>query len=358
MTTNKNINLKRDYLVIAFTFVGTIIGAGFASGREIVRFFGNYGYWSLLLILFAGFLFGYFTYVMLDLGRKRKEQNITEITKSAFGKHFALVDFLMLFAYLIGIAAMLSAAESLSLIIFPNFPSFIFSIITGLLSIFVVVGGIERLSKVNFILVPLIIVLMLFVCIRYIIISPIAELDFLPAINWLTPITAIFFAMLYVFMNMQIVSEIMIISGKKSFLKTPVLASILGALLVTICLAVVICAVLIGGQSVFNSDLPIVVISLNVGNLAGYIYAVVMWGGIFSTLIAGTLLISVWLQTKIKSKWLSVIIVTFAGYLLSLIGFENIVESFYPITGLIGTIYVLGITVDYYKTKKLNENIK
>ena len=40
---------------IAFTYIGTVIGAGFASGQEILRFFSVYGAYSIYPILIATF---------------------------------------------------------------------------------------------------------------------------------------------------------------------------------------------------------------------------------------------------------------------------------------------------------------
>lgn len=40
-------------LQIAFTYIGTVVGAGFASGKEIVEFFVQYGSQGLVGILLA-----------------------------------------------------------------------------------------------------------------------------------------------------------------------------------------------------------------------------------------------------------------------------------------------------------------
>ena len=343
--------MKKDYLLIASTFVGTIIGAGFASGREIVRFFGEYGYLSIFFILFAGALFYYFTYIMLDLGKKKQYTNITETTKVAFKDLAPTINFLMIAAYVVGVASMLSATDALSFMIFPSFPPYIFTLILSVLSVIVVVGGIKRLSYVNLFLTPVIIVLLIFICIKFIVSNPAESLTFLPTFKGLTPLAASFFMLLYVFMNMQIASEVMILSGRKISKKSIRLAAAIGSLLVTICIALVVWAVLRGGQSIFNSDMPLVIISLSVGNFAGYIYSVVMLGGIFSTLIAASLLVTQWLNTKVKSKLLSVMVVTIVGFLLSRIGFMEIVEYLYPVTGVIGAIFVIGIVVHYYKMR-------
>ena len=44
-------------LQIAAVYVGTIVGAGFATGQEIVEFFSRFGFIGLIGILMSGYLF-------------------------------------------------------------------------------------------------------------------------------------------------------------------------------------------------------------------------------------------------------------------------------------------------------------
>lgn len=36
-------DMNKNWVKIASIYIGTVIGAGFASGREIIEFFGIYG---------------------------------------------------------------------------------------------------------------------------------------------------------------------------------------------------------------------------------------------------------------------------------------------------------------------------
>lgn len=42
---------------IAAVYVGTVVGAGFATGKEIVEFFTRYGFYGFIGILIAGYIF-------------------------------------------------------------------------------------------------------------------------------------------------------------------------------------------------------------------------------------------------------------------------------------------------------------
>ncbi len=56
---------EKDWVKIASIYVGTVIGAGFASGREIIDFFGIYGLKGILGMIIAGILFSLIGSVLL-----------------------------------------------------------------------------------------------------------------------------------------------------------------------------------------------------------------------------------------------------------------------------------------------------
>lgn len=44
-------------LQIAAVYVGTVVGAGFATGKEIVEFFSRFGFIGMIGILIGGYIF-------------------------------------------------------------------------------------------------------------------------------------------------------------------------------------------------------------------------------------------------------------------------------------------------------------
>lgn len=66
--------MKNIFVCLA-VIIGTIIGAGFASGKEIITFFNLYGNNGLIGIIIASVLFGFITIITINTINKR---NITE----------------------------------------------------------------------------------------------------------------------------------------------------------------------------------------------------------------------------------------------------------------------------------------
>ena len=55
--------------------IGTLIGAGFASGKEIYLFFNQFGYWGLIGIILSSTFTAYIIYFVL---KQIQEKNINQ----------------------------------------------------------------------------------------------------------------------------------------------------------------------------------------------------------------------------------------------------------------------------------------
>jgi uncharacterized membrane protein YkvI len=74
---------------IAFAYIGTVVGAGFASGQEIMRFFTVYGIYSIWPILIAASLFIFIGTKILRLGSKLNSQSYKAIIETYLWYHFS-----------------------------------------------------------------------------------------------------------------------------------------------------------------------------------------------------------------------------------------------------------------------------
>lgn len=77
---------KQAVLKIAGVFISTVIGAGFASGQEIVTFFIRYGRSGLLGLGVAGALFILYGWGILSCVYKNKIRTYSEFTDQIAGR--------------------------------------------------------------------------------------------------------------------------------------------------------------------------------------------------------------------------------------------------------------------------------
>ena len=76
---------------IGAAYVGAIVGAGFASGQEIVQFFLVFGSQGLIGLMLLGLLFAAFGMAVLFLIEKNGIETYQEMMKLLFGKNLGLL---------------------------------------------------------------------------------------------------------------------------------------------------------------------------------------------------------------------------------------------------------------------------
>ena len=145
-------------LRIAVTYIGTVIGAGFASGQEIIQFFSLHGTASWYGIALAALLFIVWGTFFLILAGQSQAESYTQLLKQYLGRWYCFFDLSLTFFLFIGLSVMLAGcgavfAENLNVSADLGILSSAF--ISGLIVLF----GIQGLMLANSIIVPLMFVL-------------------------------------------------------------------------------------------------------------------------------------------------------------------------------------------------------
>lgn len=289
------------YFVTAFTFIGTLIGAGFASGKEIALFFGDAGVPSVLL---AGFACGSIAYPFMRIGA------ITggNVVDGLFPSHREYAALVLRFVNFLVLATVLAAAEYLAYELFGVHGG---AIVTGVAALIANSAGMRGVKAVNAVLVPVIIALVVLILSR----------------KGFSPVTGrvrVLSPLLYSAMNALSAG---LVTAKISASLTRK-----GALCVSAIIAVSVSALLLMVRSAIvgnaDADMPLYSVALNNGlGIAG---AAVIYSAILTT-AAGT----VGLAAKDNSAFSPIITVSFA-FLVSSVGFGNLVKYAYPFIGAVG----------------------
>lgn len=100
---------------VAGTFIGTVVGAGFASGQETLQFFTAFGLRGLLGIGLATALFGLFGVRMLQVGRRLNATSHRPLVVHALGSRFAPWADALLTLFLLATAGAMCAGAAATL---------------------------------------------------------------------------------------------------------------------------------------------------------------------------------------------------------------------------------------------------
>lgn len=323
-----------------FLYIGTAIGAGFSSGREIALFFGDV---SPLNVAISSLFMSMFCGLFLIAGKNHL------IPK---GK---LISFAIFVCASISLCAMLAGGDYImfSMTGIPVFLGLAMTILGGI----VVVLGIEKIKVVNSILVPLIII-----CIALLYAK-------LPPQNYTLPFTLskpFLYSGLDVLLGGVIISqEGEKLSYKEIFLSCALTCGFMFGMLYmlqTIVLA-----------DTNDSLMPVLAISqmLNLKPVCGVLIGV----AIFTTLVSSLKIVSDYLSSNLsKSKRLHTlgapenksIIVFFClvvCYPLSFFGFNTIVDNLYPLISVCGVILTIIVIIkaiikslQFLRSKRTSKN--
>ena len=88
----------KESLKIAGAFVGVIVGAGFASGRELLQMFVDFGVWGLLGAVVSAAFFTFLGMALAGLGNRQRATSHKDVIQAICGRHLGLfVDWLITF---------------------------------------------------------------------------------------------------------------------------------------------------------------------------------------------------------------------------------------------------------------------
>lgn len=154
----------KNVISTAALYIGLVIGAGFASGREILEFFSLKNRNDMTGVVLAGMLFSFIAYMILVKAKKENTDNFyvfTERTSGRLGYYVKTFMFLHMFA---GFFVMLSAGGSLcsmELGIEKKYGIIFLTVLCFVIFIF----GMKGIAMLNTVLVPLMIAGISVVCI-------------------------------------------------------------------------------------------------------------------------------------------------------------------------------------------------
>ena len=321
---------------VIFVIIGTIIGAGFASGKEIYLFFGKYGINGILGIMLSSIILGIIIYKTLIIAKNYNISTYKELinimTDNNLMKQviklliniFLLISFFIMIA---GFSAYFSQEFGLS--------TLLGSALITFLCYITFLGNIERLIKANTLLIPILILFIFILAIKESSLSQ-SELHITNS-NLLLSISK---SILYSSYNSILLIPIVLTlyqyvkSKKQTFYIagfTSLIISLLGIAIFSILLKINI--------NINDLELPAVYAANLVGKPYRIIYGFIILVSIYTSAIsAGYGVLEEYINTKYYSK-IAFIMCTLA-IAISHIGFSSLVNYLYPVFGIIGLIQI------------------
>lgn len=330
-------------LQVSFTYVGTVVGAGFATGQEIIQFFTRYGWLATLTIGISSLLFVWLGIKLMLLSHDVKARSYEDLNKLLFGaKAGEWISLFTLVTYFGVTTVMLAGAGSVFKEQF-HLPFQLGLLITLFFAFIVLKKGIKAILAVNSVVVPLMLSFSFAVVWN--------NWDSPGSGNWLQltsdySLGRIWFApVLYAAFNLSMAQGVLVPLGSQMKDRSVLLwGGVLGGIFIGLMLLAGHFALSAQMPGISRFDIPMGQLIQELGPLLQLLFIGVIYGEIFTTLIADVYGLSTQLEqrTRLSSNWI-LLLILLLSYLISQLGFKALLSTLYPLFGLVSTAWLVMI---------------
>ncbi len=337
---------------IAFAYIGTVVGAGFASGQEVLQFFTAYGLWGLVGMLISSLLFFFIGYSVLMLGRGLKAQSHLEVVRFTNGALLgSLIDIVITLFMFGGLAAMLAGAGAIAREQFALSP--LWGILfMALVTLVTVVSGTHGVVNAISFVVPFLIVSVLFISISSLLRNPVtqSEIETAAALPGATPhwlLSAVNYASYNIVISVGILTPMGAATADK---RTLFRGALLGSLGLGLSLAAIYFGLLTNITATGKMEVPMIEIARQISPAVQTVFAVVLFAEVYTTAV-GNLFGLVQRISYRLPKWVFAVGATVMAFAVAQLGFSNMVKYLYPAVGYGGMLFFGGVAYVWIKKR-------
>lgn len=348
--------LTNNSLKVAALFISAVIGAGFATGKEILNFFSRYGKESLYGLGLSGVLFFLFTYSLFNIiyTYKGKVDSFSDLFPRPVRMLYNIISYGLIFSIYSVMIAGLSSYANVTL----GINGRLFGIICTFAFCLVFIRGKDALINASLMTSPIMCAGIVFMGAYYLLLSdkevfnPFMKISYkwiVSSVSYVSynsiPLIALFWEVRDLFssekvcfkgaffgcMSLTAISMILDFLIKEFYVKVKVM------------------------------DIPMLYISEKIGEAAEFISGTVILLAMISTaLSSGFSLISTMERKTGAKRIYTSLIICISGFLLSVFGFSNLVEYIYPFFGYAGFIIIIYIIFKFVSNQSIisDKNIK
>lgn len=343
----------KNILKVVFVIIGTMIGAGFASGQEMYLFFFSYGIEGLIGIIISSLIIGLVIYKTFQLVDKYGVNTYKDFLDILIKKNSKIklvinmvINIFILITFFIMIAGFGAYFEQEM-----GINSLVGSSLLAIATFIIFMTSVKGVVKANELLVPVLIGFL--VVIGMINLKDIHLLELGNYVIRSNSSSFILSSILYSSYNSILLIPVLLtlknyIQDKKQILGIATISTI-----IIILLSIVIFLLLIRVDvDITKLEMPAVYVVTNMFKILRYAYGFIILGSIFTTAISlGTSFLQNTAKNK-KSYTQIAAIMCITSVIISKIGFSNLVSLLYPIFGYLGLLQILKLMITKVRTRQ------
>ena len=343
----------------AAVFIGTIVGAGLASGQEITQFFSTYGYVSFWGILVCCSIYILISSIIVSISLKYKLSSYTELITLVSPGSFGVITDIFTSFFLVSSAAIILAGSGALLHQYFGVSKWVGILLMSMISLYTVLKDTKGLITINSFIVPALITIIITIFVLYLVFfKDMVSASYIKQIpsykDSIMPAQWFFSALLYAGFNMLCCSGVLVpLSQEIKSKRVLIPGVIIGALGLTLLCYLINIMLLLNIPQIFKYEIPLLYITHRFGMLMQILLLCVIWCEMFSTEVSNIYSVGKTLEKKFNVTYKkAVLIILIVSIPISQIGFKTLIKILYPAFGAISFIFLIQCIIFYRKATK------
>lgn len=341
-----------NILKVAFLYMATIIGAGFASGQEIIQFFSIYYKGGFLGIILAGVLFAAVGYIVLSKVYNERIKSYDEFLFPMMGYFLGrLTEFIVMLFMSCVMSVMVAGLGNVltSLTGIDYIYCVAISAAACLIAIMTNIKGIVALSSF---LSPFLIAGIIFIgC--YILLSK--DTSVFSIAGGVKKITNNWVVSSILYVSYNTILSVVILTGMLPYLKTKRVSTwsgIIGGGMLGITALILNAALYFFYPHSITSEIPVLGIIQNNSEFLAKMYSAVLIMAMFTSAVTSGYCLTERISNKMKVNYKVVAAILCALVIpLSSLGFSSLISTLYPVFGYLGLFMLFVLIFQFIKNK-------
>ncbi|NPV90790.1 MAG: hypothetical protein HPY50_08460 [Firmicutes bacterium] len=342
---------------IATTFIGMVLGAGFASGQEILQFFGFFGWSGVSAVALASLFFIFFGFLVMQAGNRLKARSYLDLINSLAGPRVSRAVDLTVTFFLFGTLSIMLAGAGAIFVEQFGLPGWWGSLLVMAVSVLTVWFGMAGVVSAMGVIIPVLLVFILAIGLGTLLqnypaltsSTPAAEPSLAPVSFW--P----FSSLLYTSYNLLTGIAILVPLGGMVEHGRIKGGAVLGGLTIGCTALVILLSLLAHHPQVKSYQVPMLYIAGQLYPPLSSVYSLALLSGMYTA--------SVGCLYGFAARWSSpfaggrfkalVLCGSLLGFIAARFGFSTLVRILYPLAGLAG-LFILGSITYRFLSRLLN----
>lgn len=338
---------------LSAVFIGTIVGAGLASGEEITLFFTRYGYKSFVGIIICMFIYFFMGFNIIHISAKYNLDSYSSFIKTISPGVLGDITEIFTTICLITSSSIILAGSGALIHQYFHVPKWIGILIMILIALFTLLRDTSGLIEINSFIVPCLIIVITTLFILFIFLSKdTANIKYIKTVpnlknNWIIS------CLLYGCFNSLSCSGVLVpLTSEIKDKFSSKLGIILGAICLTMLALMINFMLLANVPYIYKYDIPLLYIANRFGGTIQILLLCIMWLEMFSTEVSDIYSLSKTITHIFKIPYKkAIILILLIDIPISQFGFVNLISHVYPIFGFISLIFVIQCIVFRLKKK-------